>query len=92
MARWLTIDGVAIPTTDLDAYLQGAGSPTPGQQIELPPTAIYDQANATITFQPTDEAVITELRQGLHVATVTYWKLTEGEDHSDSFTWQFQVL
>lgn len=88
----LTVDGVAIPTIDLDSYLQGAGSPQPGEQIQLPANAIYDQANATITFQPSEDSVITEFRQGLHVATVTYWKLVEGEDHAKSFTWQFEVL
>lgn len=86
----LTIDGIAIPTADLDSVLPS--NPEPGQQVQLPPKAIYDQANATISFQPSDDAVITEFRQGLHVATVTFWKLLEGEDHAKSFTWQFEVL
>jgi hypothetical protein len=88
----LAIDGVALPTTDLDEYLSGVGSPEPGQQIALPPTAIYDPANATISFQPSDDAPITEFRQGMHVATVTFWKLIDGPDRAQSFTWQFEVL
>jgi len=88
----LAIDGLAIETTDLDTFLQDAGAPDDGEQIQLPPTAIYDQANARITFQPTDDTQITEFDQGVHLVTVTFWKLTEGPDRSDSFTWQFEVL
>lgn len=88
----LTIDGIALETTNLDDYLQGVGQPAPGQQITLPSTAIFDLANATITFQPSDEAQITEFGQGVHDATVTFWKLVEGRDTASTFSWQFEVL
>jgi hypothetical protein len=88
----LTIDGIALEKTDLDDYLQGVGQPAPGEQITLPSTAIFDLANATITFQPSDEAQITEFKQGIHNATVTFWKLTEGEETAKVFSWQFEVL
>lgn len=87
----LALDGVSLPTTNFDD-LQGAGGAQPGQQIVLPPTAIFDQANAVIWYQPTDGAPIEELTQGIHIATVTYWKFEDGPATAESFTWQFEVL
>jgi hypothetical protein len=88
----LTIDGIALETTNLDDYLQDEGTPEPGEQIELPSTAIFDPGNARITFQPSDDAQITEFTTGIHNATVTFWKTIEGERTADSFSWTFEVL
>jgi hypothetical protein len=88
----LTIDGIALDTIDLDDYLQGAGTPNPGEQIVFPPGALFDAANARITFQPTDDAQITEFTTGIHNATVTFWRTIDGENTADSFSWSFEVL
>ena len=88
----LTIDGVSLDTINLDDYLQQQGAPRPGEQIDLPAAAIYDPGNARITFQPSDDAQITEFSTGIHTATVTYWKTIEGERNADSFSWTFEVL
>lgn len=88
----LTIDGVALDTINLDEYLQTVGAPRPGEQIPLPATAIFDPSNARITFQPSDDAQITEFTTGIHNATVTFWKTIEGERTADSFSWSFEVL
>ena len=88
----LTIDGIALDTENLDDYLQSVGAPEPGEQIDLPAKAIFDPGNARITFQPSDDAQITEFGIGIHNATVTFWKTLEGEGAADSFSWTFEVL
>ena len=88
----LTIDGVALRTINLDEYLQSVGAPDPGEQIQLPPGALFDASNARITFQPSDDAQITEFTTGIHNVTVTFWKTLEGERTADSFSWIFEVL
>jgi hypothetical protein len=66
----LLIDGVELPTTiigqsDVDPAVQAE----PGQQVELPTTAIFDPGNAVISFQPVEGAVIESLEQGTREAT-----------------------
>ena len=86
----LTLDGTAIPTTRLeDAAPQDV---KPGQQIELPKTAIYDQGNSLIRFEPTEGAVVEKYNVGVHRVMVTYWKIEEGRRAARSFSWSFEVL
>lgn len=87
----LTIDGVELETTRLDELTAGGASPRPGAQVEVPPTAIYDPGNFTISYQPQDGGAIESFVQGLHTATVTYWKTIEGRDKAKSFTWTFET-
>ena len=63
----------------------------PGQQVVLPPTAIYDDGNATLSFTPSPEAAITKFVQGQHVVQVIFWKVTEDRSHSHSYSWTFSV-
>ena len=85
----LTIDGVALETTRLDELTDNGSAPKPGAQVEIPPTAIYDPGNYTISFLPQEGAPIETLMQGTHTATVLYWKITDGPAKSRSFTWEF---
>jgi hypothetical protein len=87
----LTIDGIVLPVTRLDELTANGATPKPGAQVDIPPTAIYDPGNYTISFMPQDGAPITEFTQGMHDATVTYWKVTDGRNKSKSFSWQFEV-
>ena len=87
----LTIDGVAIATTRLDELSANGATPKPGAQVEIPPTAIYDPGNYTISFLPQDGAPIETLTQGTHTATVTYWSITEGPEKARLFTWEFDA-
>lgn len=87
----LILDGLELPVTRLDE-LQGTGAqPKPGAQVELPPTAIYDPGNFSISFQPQEGAAITGLFQGRHTALVLYWKVEESRQKARSFTWTFTV-
>jgi len=85
----LVIDGLELETVNLDEL---RGQAKPGQQIELPPTTVYEPGNATLTFDPSQGSSIPEFTQGQHVVEVIYWKVTEGRAHARSFTWSFNVF
>ncbi len=83
----LEIDGIELPTE-----LLGQVEVEPGEQIDLPPVAIFDQGTGILSFQPTEGALIEEFSEGLHEAKVTYWKADEGEDSARSYRWSFNVI
>ncbi|MGB0113606.1 MAG: hypothetical protein WBP59_10330 [Ilumatobacteraceae bacterium] len=88
----LIIDGIELPTTvigqaDVDPDQQAA----PGQQIDLPTSAVYDPGNAVISFQPVDGALIESFTQGRHSARVIFWPVEEPEKKL-SYRWEFDVV
>lgn len=85
----LTIDGVLLPTTRLDELTSSGRAPTPGAQVELPPTAVYDPGNFVISFQPQPGAPIAAFAQGEHEASVRYWRTADGPAKSRSYMWRF---
>lgn len=86
----IILDDITIPTTRLeDASPQDV---KPGQQIELPKTAIYDQGNSLIRFEPTEGAAVERYDVGVHRVTVLFWKIEEGRNTARSFSWSFEVL
>lgn len=89
----LVLDGVELPTstigqTDVDPAL----TVEPGQQVDLPTTAVYDPGNAVISFQPVEGALVESLEQGPHEVTVVYWRTEDGPETARSYTWQFEVV
>ena len=86
----LIIDGITLETTRLDELSAQANS-KPGAQVNIPPTAIYDPGNFTISFLPQEGAPIEQFEQGEHRATVVYWKITDDKSKSKSFTWEFSA-
>jgi hypothetical protein len=90
----LTIDGVVIPTLSLDelSSAPGVSTPQPGEQITLPPVAVYEPGNATITYTPVEDGPIEQFESGQHTVSVRYWPITEGESRARSFTWDFYVV
>ncbi len=85
----LVVDGLELKTVNIED-LQDKNKP--GQQITLPPTTIFEPGNATLTFKPADGADIKDFSQGEHVVHVIYWKLAEGRNSAQSFTWSFNVF
>lgn len=85
----LIVDGLELETVNLDDLRQQA---RPGQQIEIPATTIYEQGNATLTFDPVEGSSIERFEQGEHILQVVYWKITEGREKASSFSWTFQVF
>ncbi|MEJ7562630.1 MAG: hypothetical protein WKF45_08920 [Ilumatobacteraceae bacterium] len=86
----LFIDDVEVPVQRLDEV--ASLDAKPGQQLDLPPGAVYEPGNATITFTPNDDAVVTTLEPGPHRVRVTYWKVEDGPAVSTSYTWEFDVI
>lgn len=87
----LIIDGVEIPTTRLDELSENGKQPKPGEQVEIPPTAIYDPGNYTLSYLPQEGGPITELKQGDHQATVLFWKAPNTREKATSYSWKFSV-
>lgn len=87
----LILDGAELPVTRLDELTSAGGLIPDGAQIDLPPTAIYDPGNFVISFLPQEGAVVEELGQGEHTATVLYWRIDQSRDKARSFTWTFEV-
>ena len=85
----LIIDGLELETVNLDEL---RGQTKPGQQIDVPPTTIYEPGNATLTFDPSEGSTIPEFSQGEHIVQVVYWKVTDGRGKARSFTWSFNVF
>lgn len=86
----LILDDIEIPTERLDTLASQIVKP--GEQIVLPPTAIYDQGNSRIRFEPTEGAVIESYTVGVHRVEILYWRIEDGRNSARSFTWTFEVL
>ena len=89
----LVVDGIELPTTvigqsDIDPQAQ----PAPGQQVDLPTTAVFDPGNAVISFQPVEGAPIESFTQGTHEARVIFWKIEDGPEAARSYRWEFEVV
>jgi hypothetical protein len=89
----LVIDGIELPTTvigqsDVDPFEQ----PAPGQQVDLPTTAVFDPGNAVISFQPVEGAPIESFTEGLHEVQVIFWKIEDGPEQALSYRWEFNVI
>jgi len=87
----LTIDGIELPTTRLDEVVATGKQITPGAQINLPPTAVFDVGNYIISYLPQAGAPIEELTQGEHTGSVRYWLIKDGENASRTYSWTFFV-
>ncbi len=87
----LFIDGVELPTTRLDELTASGQQATPGAQVELPATAVFDPGNFIISFQPQDGAVIESFTQGEHEGKVKYWRVEDGRNKSRTYVWKFDT-
>ena len=88
---FMFIDGMELPTTRLDELTSSGQQATPGAQVELPPTAVFDPGNFIISFQPQVCAVIEEFTQGEHEGKVLYWRIADGREKARVYTWQFDT-
>ncbi len=83
----LVVDGTELETEPLSA-LQSV----PGQQARKPLTTVYEEGNATLTFEPSAGAPIESLTQGVHTVKVIYWRLTEDRSAALAYQWSFTVF
>ncbi len=89
----LVIDGIELPTTIIgQSDVDPADQVEPGQQVDLPTTAVFDPGNAVISFQPVEGALIESFSEGLHEARVIFWRIEDGPDQARSYRWEFNVI
>ena len=86
----LTVDGVALQTIRLDEL--APVDIEPGEQIEVPPGAVFEPGNGTLTFTPAEGTAIETFDPGSHTVTVTYWRSSDGRDTARSYGWTFEVI
>jgi hypothetical protein len=85
----LVIDGLELETVNLGELRDET---LPGQQVTLPPTTVYEPGNATLTFDPSPDSMISTFTQGQHVVQVIYWETVEGRGSARSYSWSFEVF
>ena len=87
------IDGIELPVVALDDVAklppEVAGG---GEQVEIPPGAIWEPGNATLTFEPGPSQVIESFDTGLHTVTIRYWRTEDGPDRFRTLTWEFYAV
>ena len=86
----LTVDGVVLPTIRLDEL--APVDVEPGEQVEVPPGAIFEPGNGTLTFTPAEGTAIETFDPGSHSVTVTYWRSADGRNTARSYSWTFEVI
>jgi hypothetical protein len=86
----LVVDGQEIETVGIDEL--GSNQVEPGQQVDVPPATIYEPGNATLTFTPSAGAPIEQFDEGLHEATVIFWRIEDGPGRSRSYSWTFNTV
>jgi hypothetical protein len=86
----LIVDDVALATVRLDEL--GSVDVEPGEQIDVPPGALFEPGNATLTFAPGEGAAIERFAPGNHTVTVIYWRTVEGPERARSYTWSFTAV
>ena len=91
----LVLNGLELPTFSLADIAASTSVPGGGGQVSevlLPPAAIKEPGNNTLTYTPAEGAPIESFDTGLNTASVIYWKLDEGRDRARSYTWTFNVV
>ena len=91
----LNIDGLDPDTIDLDSLSDSSNTivlPEPGEQIALPAGAVFEPGNVTLTFVPGTGQPVEAFATGLHTATVTYWKTSDGPGKALRYVWTFYVV
>jgi hypothetical protein len=88
----MIIDGVELDVVSLDGDIAqqppGLGDGG-GEQVIVPPGAIYEPGNNTLTFTPGPSQVVEAFSTGLHTVTVRYWRTEDGPDRFRTFSWSF---
>lgn len=89
----LVVDGIELPTTIIgQSEVDPNELPEPGQQVDLPTTAVFDPGNAVLTFQPVEGALIESFAEGEHEVTVFFWPIEDGPQQARAYTWTFNVV
>lgn len=89
----LIVDELALETVSTaESEPIGATGLAPPTTVSLDPNVVrFDAGNNTLSYQPRPGGAIERFAVGRHLAKVIYWKLTESEANSFSYTWYFDV-
>ena len=82
----IEIDGVAYETHRRDDFVPQ--NPDPGQQVDIPAGAVFDEGNFTLTFTTGEEVGFDEFAAGNHQVRVIYWRI-DGAGDARSYNWTF---
>jgi hypothetical protein len=90
----MLIDGLELDVFSLDGDVGQAPPALGGDQEEVivPPGAIYEPGNNTLTFTPGPSQPIEAFRTGLHTVTIRYWLTADGPGRFRTFNWTFYVV
>ncbi len=90
----MIVDGVELDVFSLDGEVGQKPPALGGEQEEIivPPGAIYEPGNNTLTFVPGPSQPIEAFDTGVHSVTIRYWPTVDGPDRSRTFTWTFYVV
>jgi hypothetical protein len=86
----LIVDDVALDTVRLDEL--AAVDVEPGEQVDVPPGAVFEPGNATLTYTPAEGAPVERFAPGNHIVTVIYWRSEQGPSRARSFNWSFTAV
>lgn len=86
----LSVDGVALDTIRLDEL--AAVDIEPGEQVDVPPGAVFEPGNGTLTFTPGEGTAVEAFAPGSHTVSVVYWRTIEGRDAARTYGWIFEVV
>jgi hypothetical protein len=86
----LIIDDVALDTVRLDEL--SAVDVEPGEQVDVPPGAVFEPGNGTLTYTPAEGEPVERFEPGSHVVTVIYWRSEEGPSRARSYSWSFVAV
>ena len=89
----LIVDDLVLRTVSTaESEPRGNAGSAPTTTIAFDPDTVrFDAGTNTLGFQPRPGGAIERFAVGRHLIKVIYWKLTESEVNSFSFTWYFDV-
>ena len=88
----LEVDFQPLPTVNTrEAEPTGSQTATTLPRALDPNAVRFDAGTNILSFQPRPGAGLERFPVGRHFVKVVYWKLTEGEANSFSYTWYFDV-
>jgi hypothetical protein len=86
------IDGVELDVISLDGDITqrppGLGDGG-GEQVVVPPGAIFEPGNNTLTFTPGSTQPFEAFSTGQHTVTIRYWRTEDGPGRFRTFSWNF---
>ncbi|MSX21065.1 MAG: hypothetical protein F2673_07385 [Actinobacteria bacterium] len=89
----LIVDDLVLRTVSTaESEPRGNAGSAPTTTIAFDPDTVrFDAGTNTLGYQPRPGGAIERFAVGRHLIKVIYWKLTESEVNSFSFTWYFDV-